>query len=578
MRRRGWIVATGLLLVWTAAIVVWDGIYVEWRGWRFSSRNPVRPFLAAALVSAFAVWRHGRDGVRRDLADWRFDVERWGAVCAAAIALVILAVGLVWGTHVAGGADSYGYVSQSRLWAQGNLVVAQPIAAKVPWPAADWTFAPLGYKPTAAGGAIVPIYAPGLPMLMALLSLIHPDGVFWVVPLAGASLIALSFFLGRAFGGYGAGLLTAALVATSPAFLFQLVAPMSDVVVAAFWVAALVVAIPNRVERWLGAGLLSSFAILTRPNTAPIAVVFILAALWRDKSAGCRGGEYRRRLLSALAFATGATPGVLSVAAIHTALYGSPLESGYGAAADLYAFANLAPNLARYSTWLVTTETPFVCLAVAAPFVVSNCTRRRWLAAFTALCAAATWLCYLFYQPFEVWWYLRFLLTSFPCLLALAAATFTGLMRRIAVEWRMPLAVAVLTPVLMWRIDYAIDRRTFDSWRLERRYADTGRLVADRLAPNAVFFSGQQSGSLRYYSGRLTLRWNHLDAAWLERSIDVLKGLGFRPYFVFEEGEEAEFRGWFGSTSRLGRLDWPPLVELKTAPVVRIYDPDQAGK
>jgi hypothetical protein len=52
------------------------------------------------------------------------------------------------------------------LWASENLIVAQPIAAKVPWPSADWTFTPLGYKPTADGTAIVPIYAPGPRMLM----------------------------------------------------------------------------------------------------------------------------------------------------------------------------------------------------------------------------------------------------------------------------------------------------------------------------------------------------------------------------------------------------------------------------
>jgi hypothetical protein len=140
----------------------------------------------------------------------------------------------------------------------------------------------------------------------------------------------------------------------------------------------------------------------------------------------------------------------------------------------------------------------------------------------------------------------------------------------------MPITVAVLTPVLLWRIDYARAQETFDSWKYESRYAETGHLVMTALAPNAVLFSMQQSGSLRYYSGRLTLRWNYLDPAWLDRSVGTLKGLGLKPYFVLEEPEEADFRSRFGATSRLGQLGWPAQLELKSRPAVRIYDPDEA--
>lgn len=577
--RRAWILLAALFVVWAVSVAIFGGVSVEWHGWRFSARTPFRPFLLAVLVVGFAWWRYGSEGLRRDLAAISSDVDfdRWSRAVALVLSVAVLGVGLIWSTKIVGGADSYGYVSQSRLWVQGNLIVSQPIARKVLWPDADWTFAPLGYKPAPAGGAIVPIDAPGLPMLMALLSLIHPDGVFWVVPLADAALVARSFLLGRALGGPAAGLLTAALMATSPAFLFQLMAPMSDVVVAALWVAALVLAFPNRRGRWLVAGLASSLAILTRPNTAPIAAVFVLAALWKCNAESGRAIDRDQRILNALAYTAGTLPGVLAVAAIHTALYGSPFQSGYGSAGELFALGNLAPNLVRYPTWLVMSETPFVCLAVALLFLARGHEFNRRLAIFTALCAAATWLCYVFYQPFDAWWFLRFLLPAFACQLALAAVAFTRLLQKVTIEWRMPVALAVLAPVLMLRIDYAIAHETFDGWKYERRYADTGRVVMSRLAPNAVLFSGQQSGSLRYYSGRLTLRWNYLNPSWLDRSIGVLKGLGLKPYFVFEEGEEAEFRDRFGTASRLGRLDWPAHLELKSSPRVRIYDPDDAS-
>jgi hypothetical protein len=576
--RRGWILLAALLVIWAVSVAVFGGVFVEWHGWRLSSREPLRPFAAAVLVVGLA-WRgYGRDAVRRDLAaiGSGVDFDRWSPAIALILSVAVLGAGLLWGTKVAGGADSYGYISQAKLWVDGNLIVSQPIAAKVPWPEADWTFTPLGYKPAATGGALVPIYAPGLPMFMAVLSLIHSDGVFWVVPLAGAALVILSFHLGRTLGGSAAGLLTAALVATSPAFLFQLVAPMSDVVVAAFWIAALVLALPNRLGRWFLAGLASSFAVLTRPNTAPIAAVFVLVALWKDASEASRAVTARQRVLHTLAYAAGILPGVLAVATIHTALYGSPLQSGYGYAGELFALENLTPNLARYPIWLVKSETPFVCVAAAAPFLWRRHGLNVRLALFTALCAAAVWLCYLFYRPFEEWWYLRFLLTAFPCLLALAAVSFCKLLKGVDIQWRMPIAVAVLAPVLLWRIDFARAHETFNSWKYERRYADTGHLVMTTLAPNAVLFSMQQSGSLRYYSGRLTLRWDYLDPAWLDRSIGTLKALGLKPYFVLEEAEEADFRGRFGTVSRLGRLNWPAHAELKSSPVVRIYDPDEA--
>jgi hypothetical protein len=88
----------------------------------------------------------------------------------------------------------------------------------------------------------------------------------------------------------------------------------------------------------------------------------------------------------------------------------------------------------------------------------------------------------------------------------------------------------------------------------------------------------QQSGSLRYYSGRLTIRWDYLDPVWLDRSTEILKGLKLDPYILLEEQEEPDFRGRFAADSRLGRLNWSPRVTLDTVPVVRIYDPDDAGK
>jgi hypothetical protein len=572
---RAWVWVVVALAAWSFVTWATGGFFLEWRGLRVSSRDPIRPLLVAAVVVAWAFWRHGRVGVARDLDIIRVDIDfdRWAPPLALILSLATVAIGVTWTTRTAGGADSWSFVSQAKLWADGNLIVEQPIVSQVPWPHADRSFTPLNYTQVKDRPAIVSIAAPGYPMLMAAFSPIHPDAIFWVVPLSGGLLVGMSFLLGRALGGSAVGLLTCALVATSPAVLFQLVAPMSDVVVAAFWVAALVIAIPNRRETWLGAGTVSSLAILTRPNTAPIAAVFAIAAFWNWRDQG--GAQtMRERLWKVVAYGTGTVPGVLSAAAINTALYGGPFQSGYGTAANLYSVQNLLPNTWRYFSWLLSSETPFVLLALAVPFVIRDRATRR-LAVFSGLCAFATWFCYVFYLVFNDWWYLRFVLTAFPCILGLASLSFVWLARKIPPAARTPAVLMLLVPLLVWRIDYATDAGAFRSWKHERRYIDAGRLVNRRLEPNAILYSGQHSGSLRYYGHRLTIRWQSFDPTWFDRSIQILKDMGYKPYIVVEDGEREDFRQALGG-SRYGQLDWPPLLEIENQPKVTVYDPDGA--
>jgi len=44
---------------------------------------------------------------------------RGGALAAGVLAASTLYAGIHWGSTVAGGADSYGYVSQANLWLRG---------------------------------------------------------------------------------------------------------------------------------------------------------------------------------------------------------------------------------------------------------------------------------------------------------------------------------------------------------------------------------------------------------------------------------------------------------------------------
>src|SRR5262245_55961514 len=96
-------------------------------------------------------------------------------------------------------------------------------------------------------------------------------------------------------------------------------------------------------------------AILTRPNPVVFAAIVGVFAAWQ-------GGIKRLAW-----FALGVIPGCLAVAFINDRLFGSPLESGYGALSALYARTNILPNLDRYPRWLVQTHTPFIVLGLFAP-------------------------------------------------------------------------------------------------------------------------------------------------------------------------------------------------------------------
>jgi hypothetical protein len=65
--------------------------------------------------------------------------------------------------------------------------------------------------------------------------------------------------------------------------------------------------------------------------------------------------------------------------------------------------------------------------------------------------------------------------------------------------------------------------------------------------------------------------WESFDPAWLDRGLAWLRERGYQPYLVFERREEREFRERFQHDSDIGRLDWPPRIDLSRQ--VRIYDP-----
>src|SRR6185503_18061167 len=94
------------------------------------------------------------------------------------------------------------------------------------------------------------------------------------------------YLIGARLAGPLIGAAAAILVATSPPILFQLIRPMTDVPVAAWWTLAWAAVLRPSRRAAFAAGLAASFAILTRPNLAPLAAVFVAWLWWQGRYEG----------------------------------------------------------------------------------------------------------------------------------------------------------------------------------------------------------------------------------------------------------------------------------------------------
>lgn len=559
-----------LLLILSAACMAWAAVVfaaggIQWRiaGVMFRSRDPVRAALVGvALLIVQAILF--RQSFERDTNLAAVFLRRILPALALGCALVLSAHAVYFGSFVAGGSDSYGYLSQAYGWARGTLPRAQPLPMSVPWPSADASLAPLGYRPGPQPRTMVPTYAQGLPLMMAAALVVGDCGPFLIVPLCSALVVWLTYLLGRRTGGPWAGIVAALFVATSPIVLFQSLWPMSDVPAAALWTGAALAALGTSRRSALGAGCWTAAGLLVRPNL-PVIPLLLFAHL----AASSRG---RNRWIRLALFTAAVAPAALAIAALNTAWYGAPWNSGYGAAAQLYSASNIIPNLTRYPVWLWQSQSPFVLLALVPwlpPFRTD-----AWQPA-VRLCTAlfvATLLSYLVYFRFEEWWYLRFLLPAIPAVLVLMSTGLVAIGRRLPAPWGRVTVTAVTIALVAYAARFNNGHGMFGALKDgERRYADVGTYIQQALPRNAVIFAVQESGSVRYYSGRMTIRWDLVDRDWTSRAAADVEHLGFHPYMVIEDFELPQMRRWFGLQSD-GPTPWPLVARMREHGGVSVLD------
>jgi hypothetical protein len=518
---------------------------------------------------------------RRRRADWiglrlRNDavaIHREGAVAAILAALLTLTTAH-YGPRAVGGADEYGYVSQADLWLTGGLTIDQSFVRQVPWAYAERAFAPLGYHPHPNDrGTLVPTYSPGLPLLLAAAKLAAgQSAMFYVVPIAAGLLVLATFMIGRALGSPPAGLIAAWLVATSPTVLFMSMATMSDVPVAAAWAWAFVLVLGGSWRSAAAAGVVSSIAILIRPNLAPLAGVLALRYVLAARSIDRRRPSVRELAAFMIALA----PGIAAVAVLNDRLHGSALTSGYGALAELFVVERVPTNLRLYLGWLVESHTPVALIGLVAVFAPVRRIRLPLqsvdVSIVIALLVAFVWAIYCAWMVFDAWWFTRFLLPSWPfVMLALGAIAVAMVERRPRVM--RPVIVMVLLALGVYDVHFAAERYAFAARDSRRRFVAASRLVRAQTRDNSVILSKDYNGALRYYGGRMTV-----DYSWMPRgpSIDTavawFTSHGVATYLAIEDWELPEVRARFAGSQVLRALERPPVAIYERPGRMLLFD------
>lgn len=553
-------IAAGLAL-WIAAV---GGVQIRLGGTLLRSRDPLRPM--AVAVTLLAVYAFAfRSAFVADVGRLARASRRAAVPIALACALALAAAAWFWGTCAASGSDPFGYISQAYGWLHGSLPRPQPLPAHVPWPSAAASLAPLGYRPAPGDVAIVPTYSPGLPLMMAAMTaLLGARGPYVVVPLCAGLLVWMTFLLGRRVAGASVGGLAALFVAASPVVIFQSLWPMSDVPVAALWTAAAVVALRTSRISALGAGMLGAVAVLVRPNLWFIPPAFVAYFLFASSTR-------REGLARAAVFCAAVSPAVLAIAALNAWWYGGPLRSGYGTTDVLYSLSSVWPNFQRYPAWLIRAHSPLVLLFLVPLFLWRRTGGDRGALLLSYLLIAGTWLCYLAYFSFEEWWYLRFLLPAVPATLVLVAVAIRCVARGVPDPWGRVLAAVVAAGMLTTELRFAHAQQMLGPLRDgEARYVEVGVHVKNTLPANAIVLAIQHSGSVRFYSGYPTVRYDLIDQAWVARAGDALVKAGYRPYAVFEDWELPQVRARLG----LGpdeTLPWRLIARLREPVGVNVF-------
>jgi len=509
-----WLLAISIAL---AVIIAIAGIDFTIAAVSVRAHSPVR-ILIVSIVLAGLRWRIGI----ASMPTWLTRIALLMLICGSVTTWFRFLLFTI------GGADSYGYVSASRVIASGRLIDPAPIAEWLTAPNRLAMVSPLGWTPAPDGSGIGPTFPIGVSALMAVFSIVGGQhAVFMVAPLMALLTLTLVYRATRDWFDAEVALLAASILAWNPVFVTYAKQPMSDVPATAWVTLAIVLAVQRAPLTAFGAGLAAGAAVITRPALLIAAATIPLLSFYGD-------ARYKRLVLSGI----GAAIGVTIQMALQAKLFGSPFASGYGPTSGLFAWAHAPANAVIFAKQMWIAFGPMWLMGVGTGLAIAP-SDLRWR--LLAVLIAVT-LPYLFYLPFDHWETLRFLLPGLAILSALVAVSFLQLARRMPVRYMVAAMPVLLAFILAGRSEKLL--RDSSQWAiqsLEARYPLAGEWVNVNTPANSVVMANQHSGSLRWYGKRHTIRWDFVEPQRLASTVDELQRHGAVVYVALEGDEVAMF-------------------------------------
>lgn len=531
------VLATSLLLILALGGIDyrWGVIHVRLHDW-------VRPLVLFALALTARAW------LARGVAAQprRAGRRAWSAhVATRSLLALLLAVAAVYAHYhvrVAGGLDSYGYVSAASLLASGTLTEQQKLVSLLPFKGASTAAAPFGYVPGPDGHTSSPRFPLGLPAVMALFMIFGPNGPFFAPLVMAYATMFLAFLLGSEPDGWphigggpqmwgwpagqrdiAGGLFAAALVAVDPLMVHYGTQPMSDVP-ATFWLAAAVWLRLRRQEWPLVAGLCAGMAFLTRPALLVAVVVLGLVTL------------NRRSSRHTIVFGAVIAAFVGLQMALNAELYGSVSMSGYGPASYMFELsaARVRANVLNFAKWLTYSHTVLIWLLWPAALAILR--QRTWAWQISAVAAAAA-APYLFYLVFDDWESSRFLLPAIVLVLILSSRALSVVLASTS-AWR-GLALLLIAVTCAGASHRFLQREgSYGFGGSEAKFPLAGEWISTHTSERAVVLAGLHSGSIKFYGRRETIRWDQIPPDKLEPTLQSLVAAGYEPYLALDMPSE----------------------------------------
>jgi len=491
------------------------------------------------------------------------------ALRAASVTFLIAGAAFVarFSGTAAGGADSSGYLNSARLLADGRL--SEPVRAVPGVPVAEYppgAFVPLGMRPGVRPGTAAPTYPVGLPLHIAAAALVVGlDRAPVVVNvLAWIAAVALVYRLARLLALQRRPSAAAALVfAVFPVTVLQSVRVMSDVLAAAWCLAAVFFALRARTRRReaAAAGACLAVAILVRPTDVLLAPALAIAL----------GGS---PALLALAAAGGA-PLLAALGGYNLAEYGRLFTTGYTGIAPTIALANLPGGALHFVRWLATFLGP-PALALFG-YGAWRAFRGERNQAVLVTWAGVMVGFYALYEPsLAGWWRLRFLLPALPAIVLGAVLAGRDLRDGARRTWgARPVlrraAASTLAACLLWSLAasayWTLSRRPWEVGRSEEIYPRCVAWAERRLPANAALVGMQTTGAVDFYGRLPVARYDLLDERAYRRFVAAARAAGTPLFALLFRNDRLEFdRRWPGEWVRLDGLGEASLWELRGAP------------